>query len=78
MCPFTFLGIQDEQTGDLTTDDPLVLPDIKDMLKKKEMEEELERIEEEKKEDVKKIKRSDIAAFTKVGRWRLPSLPRGY
>jgi hypothetical protein len=43
-----------------------VLPDIKDQLKKKQMEEELARIEEEKKESVKKIKRSDIKAFTKV------------
>jgi vacuolar-type H+-ATPase subunit E/Vma4 len=43
-----------------------VLPDIKDMLKKKEIEQEKERIEEETRQSVKKIKRSDKEAFTKV------------
>jgi hypothetical protein len=60
-------GIQDEeQPEEPSKDDALVLPDIKDQLRKKQMEEELARIEEEKKESVKKIKRSDIKAFTKV------------
>jgi hypothetical protein len=36
------------------------------MLKKKEMQRELEQLEEEQKVDVKKIKRSDMVAFNKV------------
>jgi hypothetical protein len=36
------------------------------MLKKKEIQRELEQLEEERKVDVKKIKRSDKVAFNKV------------
>jgi hypothetical protein len=62
------VGIKDEQSrGVENTADPLMLPDIKDMLKKKERERELEKMEEEMKVDVKKIKRSDKVAFAKVG-----------
>lgn len=61
------LGIENESSGGSSSDDPLVLPDIKDMLKKKEIEQEKERIEEEKRQSVKKIKRSDKEAFAKVG-----------
>jgi len=60
------LGIENESSGGISSDDPLVLPDIKDMLKKKEIEQEKERLEEEKKQSVKKIKRSDKEAFRKV------------
>lgn len=60
------LGIENESSGGDSSDDPLVLPDIKDMLKKKEIEQEKERIEEEKRQCVKKIKRSDKEAFRKV------------
>ena len=61
------VGIKDEQSSAVeSTADPLVLPDIKDMLKKKERERELEKMEEEMKVDVKKIKRSDKVAFAKV------------
>lgn len=60
------IGIQSESSGGDTSDDPLFLPDIKDMLKKKEIEQEKERIEKEKREGVKKIKRSDKEAFRKV------------
>jgi hypothetical protein len=42
------------------------LPDIKQALKKKAMEEELARIEEEKEEEKVRIKRTDKAAFAKV------------
>lgn len=64
----TVVGIKDEQSSTAeNTVDPLVLPDIKDMLKKKERERELEKMDEEMKADVKKIKRSDKEAFTKVG-----------
>jgi hypothetical protein len=65
---FARLGIIDEQSsvGGEVTADPLVLPDIKDMLKKKEIQRELEQLEEERKVDVKKIKRSDKVAFNKV------------
>ena len=60
------VGIKDEQSSAAeNTADPL--PDIKDMLKKKERERELEKMEEEMKVDVKKIKRSDKVAFAKVG-----------
>lgn len=59
-------GIENESSGGTSSDDPLVLPDIKDMLKKKEIEQEKERIEEEKRQSVKKIKRSDKEAFRKV------------
>lgn len=52
--------------GSLKKDDPLVLPDIKDQLRKKQLEQELAEMEEEKKQSVKKIKRSDIGAFTKL------------
>jgi hypothetical protein len=59
-------GIENESSGGDSSDDPLVLPDIKDMLKKKEIEQEKERIEEEKRQSVKKIKRSDKEAFRKL------------
>jgi hypothetical protein len=42
------------------------LPDIKEVLKKKELEEELARIEEEQAETKVKIKRSDRKALAKV------------
>ena len=42
------------------------LPDIKEARKKKQMEEELARMEEEKEETRVKIKRSDKAAFARV------------
>lgn len=63
---FIILGIENESSGGDSSDDPLVLPDIKDMLKKKEIQQENERIEEEKRQSVKKIKRSDKEAFRKV------------
>jgi hypothetical protein len=47
-------------------DNALPLPDISEVLKKKEMEEELARIEEEKEDDMVKIKRTDRKAFLKV------------
>lgn len=59
--------IKGDQSSAAENTDPLVLPDIKDMLKKKEMERELEKMEEEMKVDIKKIKRSDKVAFAKVG-----------
>jgi hypothetical protein len=49
-----------------STDNALPLPDISEVLKKKEMEEELARIEEEKEDDMVKIKRTDRKAFLKV------------
>ena len=49
------------------------LPDIKEVLKKKELEEELARIEEEQAETKVKIKRSDKKALAKV---RLHEVPR--
>lgn len=63
-----FIGIENESSGSGSTssDDPLVLPDIKDMLKKKELQQEEERLEQEQQLNVKKIKRSDTKAFTKV------------
>lgn len=64
--PSIVLGIENESSGGDSSDDPLVLPDIKDMLKKKQFEQEQEQLEEEKRQSVKKIKRSDQAAFTKV------------
>ena len=64
-------GIENERSGGGSSDDPLVLPDIKDMLKKKEIEQENARIEEEKRVNVKKIKRSDKEAFRKVSLMRV-------
>lgn len=48
-------------------DDSLfTLPDIKDALRKREMQEEIARIKEEEKELKPKIKRGDIDAYQKV------------
>jgi hypothetical protein len=57
---------EQSSAGGEVTVDPLLLPDIKDMLKKKEIQRELEQLEEELRVDVKKIKRSDKVAFNKV------------
>lgn len=48
------------------TDNAIPLPDIKEVLKKKEMEQELARIEEEDDEQKVKIKRGDRKALLKV------------
>lgn len=44
------------------------LPDIKQVLRKKFMEEELTRIEEEKEDETVKIKRTDRKAMARVRR----------
>ena len=55
--------------SDSPGDDAIPLPDIKQARKKKEMEAQLARMEEEKEEKRVKIKRSDSEAFRKVGWW---------
>jgi len=48
------------------SNDAIPLPDIKEAKRKKQMEEELARMEDEKEEKRVRIKRSDKEAFTKV------------
>jgi hypothetical protein len=47
---------------------PFQLPDIKNALRKKEIEEEIARMAEEERDMKPKIKRSDTKAFEKVRR----------
>ena len=49
-----------------STEGPIPLPDIRDQLKRKELQEKIAKMEEEEKEQKVKIKRSDKAAFIKV------------
>jgi hypothetical protein len=57
----------DEATPESAADSTAYpLPDIKQVLKKKEIEEEQARIEEEKEASIPKIKRSDKKALVKV------------
>ena len=58
--------VQDEMPAPQSTDNALPLPNISQVLKKKELEEELARIAEEKEENKVKIKRTDRKAFLKV------------
>lgn len=46
--------------------EPIPLPDIRDTLKRKEIEEEMARLSQEKEQQRPKIKRSDREAFVKV------------
>ena len=72
-CSFCIIAL-DDMTGSSPSDitqspeenGAIPLPDIKQALKKKAMEEELARIEEEKDEQRVRIKRTDKEAFAKV------------
>lgn len=67
---FVISGIQDKKQVEtpMKSEDSsaIPLPDIKEALRKKEMEKELARMEEEKEKSKPKIKRSDKDAFTRV------------
>jgi hypothetical protein len=56
------------------SDGVIPLPDIRQALKKKAVEEELKRMEAEKQANRVKIKRSDKEAFRKVCRWLILSM----
>ena len=65
--PDAFISSDDRGGGfGIPGSDPLQLPDIKDQIRKKEMEEEMARIEEEEEESRPRIKRSDKVAFARV------------
>ena len=66
--PDDFIASDDNGGLGLPGSDPLQLPDIKNQIRKKELEEELARAEEEAEERRPRIKRSDKEAFAKVGR----------
>lgn len=66
--PDDFIASDDNGGAGLPGSDPLQLPDIKNQIRKKELEEELVRAEEEAEEKRPRIKRSDKEAFAKVGR----------
>lgn len=51
------------------------LPDIRNALRKKEIEEEIARMEEQERESKPKIKRSDTKAFKKVSLFFLLDFP---
>lgn len=77
-CRFSFfsqLGIEDEPIQSTATaseesgnsdNTAIPLPDIREARRRKEIEEELARTEQEKEEQKVKIKRSDKEAFRKV------------
>lgn len=65
--PDTFIANNDSGGFGLPGSDPLQLPDIKNQIRKKEMEEEIARMEEEEEERRPRIKRSDKEALAKVG-----------
>ena len=58
------LGIEDARS--LDDGNQFKLPDIRNALRKKEIEEEIARMAEEERESKPKIKRSDTKAFKKV------------
>lgn len=62
----TFIANDDSGGFGLPGSDPLQLPDIKNQIRKKEMEEEIARKEEEEEESRPRIKRSDKVALAKV------------
>jgi len=65
--PDAFISSDDRGGGfGIPGSDPLQLPDIKDQIRKKEMEEEMARIEEEEEESRPRIKRSDKVAFARL------------
>ena len=49
--------------------DPIPLPDIRDQLKRKELQEKIAQMEADEEAKKVKIKRSDKEAFTKVSGW---------
>jgi hypothetical protein len=66
------MGVQDEPkksapSPTAASDGAIPLPDIKEVRKRKQLEEAMARMEEEKEEKKVKIKRSDKEAFVKVG-----------
>jgi hypothetical protein len=65
-------GIQDDEVAQKDTGGGAIpLPDIKDTRRRKEMEEEIARMAEEKEEtkDRNRIKRTDKEAMRKVSQW---------
>ena len=65
-----FSGIQDEKRPTNDPDEVISLPDIRDELKRKKVEEKIAAMELEKEESKPKIKRSDTEAFKKVSSTR--------
>jgi hypothetical protein len=64
-------GVEDDELATQDTGGAIPLPDIKQTLRKKEMEEEIARMAEEKEEKKVRIKRTDKEAFRKVRKIRL-------
>jgi hypothetical protein len=62
------LGVEDSDALD-EDGNQFMLPDIKNALRKREIEEEIARMAEEERELKPKIKRSDTKAFRKVRRF---------
>lgn len=70
------MGIKDAEITSTDSDQPLAipLPDISEVKKRKQIEEELKRYEEEKEDQKVRIKRTDKEAFRRVCNYYLKSL----
>ncbi|KAI2491849.1 hypothetical protein MHU86_22702 [Fragilaria crotonensis] len=64
--PESFIGIGVDDASSLDDGNQFKLPDIRNALRKKEIEEEIARMEEQERESKPKIKRSDTKAFKKL------------